>query len=267
MTNPKANANEAKQAVKDQFSKNANKYVTSESHAKSDDLPLLTTWLEPQSNWIILDVATGGGHVTKQLAPYVDYVLATDLTHEMLKAARQFISQSVDNVSYVVADAENLPFLDQSFDAITCRIAAHHFPSPDRFMLEAARVLKPNGKLLFIDNIASENKLFDHYVNKLEQLRDRSHVRCYTLSEWSTWMKAAGFEEMNSRIRKKTLNFSSWVERTTESDEQMEEVKQHLLQASPEIHNYINLVRETDKIVSFAIDEWMVLLKKTKGKS
>ncbi|TCZ80053.1 class I SAM-dependent methyltransferase [Paenibacillus albiflavus] len=263
MTDPKVNVNEIKQAVKDQFSKNANKYVTSESHAKSDDLPLLTTWLDPQSNWIVLDVATGGGHVTKQLAPYVDYVLATDLTHEMLHAARQFISQSADNVNYVVADAESLPFLDQSFDAITCRIAAHHFPNPNRFILEAVRVLKPNGKLLLIDNIASENKSFDHFVNKLEHLRDRSHVRCYTLSEWSTWINAAGFEEMNSRIRKKTLLFPSWVERTTESDEQIDEVKQHLLQASPEIHNYIKLVKVADEIVSFAIDEWMVLLKKT----
>lgn len=257
------NTHNVKQQIMEQFAKNADKYVISETHAKSNDLALLTEWLEPKNNWVVLDIATGGGHVAKQLAPHVAQLFATDMTKEMLAAAQEHVNQHVANVWYVVADAENLPFLDHSFEAVTCRIAAHHFPNPQQFILEAARVLKPGGKLLLIDNIASDKDSLDIFVNQLEKLRDYSHVRCYSKAEWLFWMNEAGFQERNSRVRKKTFEFLTWVERTTESEDQVNHVKQHVLQADPEIKEYIELVMEDGEIVSISIDEWMVLLTKT----
>jgi ubiquinone/menaquinone biosynthesis C-methylase UbiE len=259
---PMSDSREVKKVIQTQFGKNAAKYVTSETHAKSDDLTLLTDWLEPQASWVVLDVATGGGHVAKQLAPLVDQVFAVDLTREMLQAAQEHVSQYAANVSYVVADAEDLPFLDCTFNAVTCRIAAHHFPNPQQFIREAARVLKPGGKLLLIDNIAPDQETIDIFINKLEKLRDHSHVRCYRKAEWLTWMKEAGLQEINSRERKKHFKFPAWVERTTETAEQMNQVKESIMQATPEIKAYIELVIEEDEIASFAIDEWMVLLTK-----
>ncbi|MCK9912910.1 hypothetical protein MXD81_27395, partial [Microbacteriaceae bacterium K1510] len=60
---------------------------TSESHAAGDDLTLLIDWLMPEPGWVALDIATGGGHVAKNLAPRVKQVIATVLTREMLEAA------------------------------------------------------------------------------------------------------------------------------------------------------------------------------------
>jgi ubiquinone/menaquinone biosynthesis C-methylase UbiE len=106
----------------------------------------MITWLNPESNWWVLDVAICGGHVAKTISPYVYHVCATDLTKKMLEAARSHVSLDRLNVSYIEADAEKLPFLDQTVDLVICRIAVHHFPNPKVFLQETARVLKKNGK-------------------------------------------------------------------------------------------------------------------------
>ena len=141
-----------KQKVEEVFGKNADKYVTSNSHAKGDDLPLLVDWLKPEKTWKVLDIATGGGHVTKTLAPHVATVFSTDLTRAMLENTAKHLRHNFDNIEYVVADAEALPFLTETFDAAVCRIAPHHFPQPDRFISEVAKVLKTGGKFILIDN-------------------------------------------------------------------------------------------------------------------
>ncbi|MCA0755800.1 class I SAM-dependent methyltransferase [Paenibacillus sp. N4] len=253
---------DAKEKVKDQFARNAEQYVSSKTHANGDDLDLLSEWLQLKPHWKVLDVATGGGHVAKKLAPFAASVTAVDLTRRMLETARNFISQQSDHVGYVVADAENLPFLDESFDAVTCRIAAHHFPNPGQFVNEAARVLKPGGRLLLIDNVVPDHDSIDDFVNTLERLRDESHVRCSRIREWEEWMKIAGFRELKSRIRKKAFDYPTWVRRTARSEEQVEAVSNHILQGNDEMREYCGLVMKDGAISSIHIDEWMVMLEK-----
>lgn len=253
---------QVKEAVRRQFSKNAGKYVSSDTHAKGDDLALMLEWLQPQAEWAALDIATGGGHVTKQLSPHVAHIFATDLTRGMLATAQKHLSQYCNNVWYVVADAEKLPFLDGSFDAVTCRIAAHHFPNPEQFMKEAARVLKPGGKMLLIDNIVPEDERVAEYVNRLEKLRDTSHVCCYRINEWTEWAEGAGLGIQNSRVRKKTFDFPTWVRRTTESEEHIEQVRQHILQADKDLQEYCGLTLKDGDISSIHIDEWMGLFER-----
>ena len=58
-----------------------------------------------------------------------DYVIGLDLTPEMLLQARGLAqSRSVQNIDFSQGDAECLPFADESFSIVTCRIAPHHFP-------------------------------------------------------------------------------------------------------------------------------------------
>ncbi|MBO1511497.1 class I SAM-dependent methyltransferase [Metabacillus bambusae] len=261
MGNEKTNR-EIKERVKGQFGKNAEKYVTSETHAKGDDLSLMIDWLKPDTNWWVLDVATGGGHVTKKLAPYVYHVCTTDLTTKMLAEARKNISEKSVNVSYIEADAEKLPFLDETFDIVTCRIAAHHFPNPRMFLEESVRVLKKGGKLLLIDNIVPKDEKLDHFINKLEKLRDDSHVRCYQIEEWEGWAEDAGLQIEKSRIKKKVFDFPVWVRRTTESEEQVQMVEKHILQGEKKMQDYCGVVAMDKDIKSITIDEWMVLFKK-----
>lgn len=252
-----------KDIVRKAFSKNSTSYITSTTHSKGTDLLLMKEWLRPESNMIALDIATGGGHVAKTLSPTVKHIFATDLTKEMLKNSAEHL-KSYTNISYIVADAENLPFLDSTFDIITCRIAAHHFPNPNQFMQEVHRVLKPNGKFLFIDNIAPEEDSFDTFINNLEKTRDYSHVRSLKISEWKSILSANNMQIVKEKHRKKTLPFTEWVNRTLDTNEEKENVIQLLLQSSPDIQTYYEIETENGNIQSFVIDEWIVLCEKGK---
>ncbi|TCP30219.1 methyltransferase family protein [Scopulibacillus darangshiensis] len=251
-----------KQKVRSQFAKNAEKYVTSESHAKGADLTLLIEWLNPESHWTALDIATGGGHVAKALSPFVEHVFATDLTKEMLANTAKHLNQSYQNIWYVIADAESLPFLDRTFDIVTCRIAPHHFPNPERFIKEVARVLKPNGSFLMIDNVVPEERNLAEFMNEMEKLRDESHVKCLSIEEWRKQFADAGLLETRSRSRKKPYQFQDWVKRTATSSGQIEKVEEYILSASKEIHTYFNVTSANEKVETVQIDEWMVLCQK-----
>lgn len=252
-----------KQKVKQQFGRNAEKYVTSESHAKGNDLSTLVEWIKPKPHWVVLDIATGGGHVAKTLSPYVAHVFAADLTRQMLANTARHLTDCCQNICYVVADAESLPFLDETFDVVTCRIAAHHFPHPERFVSEVARVLKPSGKFLFIDNIASTDRRFAEFSNTLEKMRDESHVRCLSISDWRGLFASSGLVEIDSLGRKKIYDFPVWVERTANSHAQIQQVKQYLLDVDEEIQGYFSVEIDQGEIKSLQVDEWMVLCEKT----
>ncbi|WP_409304726.1 class I SAM-dependent methyltransferase [Peribacillus sp. SCS-155] len=252
-----------KSKVQDQFGKNAEKYVKSAIHAKGTDLNAMIEWLTPSDNWVVIDIATGGGHVSKTLSPFVDHVYATDLTPQMLTTARKHLAPGCKNVSYIIADAETLPFLENTFDAAVCRIAAHHFPNPQKFVAEISRVLKPKGKFLLIDNIAPEEAELDLFMNTTEKLRDDSHGRCFTIKEWSSWFEQNDLVITKSEKRRKTFDFPVWVKRTTSSEDQVQSVVKHILNANQITLDYFSVNAQNGEITSFQIDEWMVLTEKS----
>ncbi|GAC1554081.1 MAG: hypothetical protein NVS2B2_07030 [Ktedonobacteraceae bacterium] len=148
---------------------------------------------EWQSEQQALDVATGGGHTALAVAPHVAHITVSDLTPRMLEQARIYLSsQGITNADFEVADAEQLPFADASFDRVTCRIAPHHFPNIAQAVREIARVLRPQGVFLLIDSIAPSDPKLDTFLNTIEKRRDGSHGRSCTLEEWHHFFTEAG---------------------------------------------------------------------------
>src|SRR5258708_37256558 len=104
---------DTKNLVKQQYGAHAEGYVTSKVHAQGESLKRLVELVQPQNDWRVLDVSTGGGHTALAFAPFVREMVASDLTPEMLAAAEKFIlDKGVTNVTFKIADAENLPFAD-----------------------------------------------------------------------------------------------------------------------------------------------------------
>ena len=62
--------------------------MTSTVHAQGESLARLVELTNPQPTWIVLDVSTGAGHTALAFAPHVAHVVATDLTPQMIEAAR-----------------------------------------------------------------------------------------------------------------------------------------------------------------------------------
>ncbi|MBO8155094.1 MAG: class I SAM-dependent methyltransferase [Bacillaceae bacterium] len=256
---------DAKKKVIQQFSKNASAYATSSSHSNINDLNRIVEWLKPKKSWKVLDIATGGGHVAKTLAPHVHQVVALDLTEDMLISTRSFLNE-LANILYVIGDAEHLPFLDETFDVVTCRIAPHHFPDPEKFVQEASRVLKSGGTFLLIDNVVPEDRTLADYMNTFEKLRDPSHVRCLTVREWKQYLIESQLRQVKLEIRKKTYDFPVWVRRTAENDEQIRQVESYILQGSEEQQAYFCVQTSGQQMVSLQIDEMMMMCEKDKKK-
>jgi ubiquinone/menaquinone biosynthesis C-methylase UbiE len=234
-TDPKAHSRQ-------RFSQFAQNYVTSSGHAKGNELDRLVEIAAPQSDWLALDVATGGGHTALKFAPHVRRMIATDYAPTMLETARTFIgSQGANNVSFVPADAENLPFAANTFDLITCRIAAHHFPDVFRFVRESARALKPGGMLLVQDLAAPDDERAARYVDSFERLRDPSHGRCYAGYEWEGLYLDAGLTIDLTEQHRRTAKLLEWAGQQGSGDTVIERLHVLMMQAPAAVHEWLNI--------------------------
>lgn len=178
---------------RDFFSKNAEAYSKSASHKTGADLGILVDYLEPGSGMQALDLATGTGFTAAALAEKVSRAVAYDATQEMLDQARKLAQEKgLTNIEFRIGDVMDLKFEDNSFDIITCRRAAHHFTDMKRFLSEALRVLKPGGKLGIADMARPETD-DSNIFNKLEIIRDNSHVGALKVSTWKEILAEAGF--------------------------------------------------------------------------
>lgn len=197
--------------VRRQFGPNAANYATSAVHAKGASLGRIVELLQPEPTWRLLDIAAAAGHTGFAFAPHVAEVVITDLLEEMLAVARTRADElGVTNASFELADAEALPFEDSSFDAVTCRIAPHHFSDPERFVAEVARVLRPGGRFGLVDNMV--NPEASAFVNQWEKKRDPSHVLALSVEAWAEMIVAAGMELVSVETMAKRMAFQAWVE-------------------------------------------------------
>ena len=97
----------------------------------------------------VLELACGTGRVTAHLAKSIkhDSITATDLNPDMIEVAKKIIDDK--NIKWQPADALELPFADNSFDAVVCQFGIMFFPDKLKGLQEAYRVLKNNGKIIF----------------------------------------------------------------------------------------------------------------------
>jgi ubiquinone/menaquinone biosynthesis C-methylase UbiE len=239
-----------KKLVQDQFGATAQSYVTSQSHAHGGDLKRLIELAQPRADERALDIATGGGHTALAFAPYVREVVATDLTPKMLAAAEEFIrGQGAANVRFEHADAEALPFPDASFDLVTTRIAPHHFPNPQQYIREVARVLRPGGRFVLDDNMAPEDAELADFMNRFEQWRDPSHVRAHSVGEWRAWIETAGMRvEHVDALERKRYDFPSWVERMRVPEDDRAALEQWLIAAPARCREFFEIVVEDGRV-------------------
>lgn len=132
----------------------------------------------------LLDVGCGTGPMIELLSKeYTDlHMTGLDLTPDMIEVAQ---AKHIPNAQFIVGDSENLPFEEDSFDAVICSNSFHHYPNPQAFFDGVARVLRPGGRLVLRDmtSIKPVVWLMNHIEMPLAHLLGHGDVKGYTLDE------------------------------------------------------------------------------------
>lgn len=161
----------------------------------------------------VLDIGCGPGFLLGEVAREAMQVVGVDLTPAMLAEARQRLEEKgYHNVCLREASAEALPYGDDRFDVVLCRLMLHHAADPMRVLREAYRVCRPGGRMVLCDITAAEDPAKADLHNRLERLRDPSHVAHYPATQLFRMMEEAGFTVTGQTASWKTLrHFGEWT--------------------------------------------------------
>ena len=124
---------------------------------RASHLHALPGLLDPE--WTVGDLGCGTGQIAAALAPFVTSVIAVDRSNDMLQAARRRV-RDLPNVDVRRGELEALPIQDGALDAATLMLVLHHLPDPVAALTEAARVLRPGGRLLICDMLPHDRETY-----------------------------------------------------------------------------------------------------------
>jgi SAM-dependent methyltransferase len=118
------------------------------------------------------------------------------MTPAMLERAGALAAEKrLENVAWQQGDVRSLPWPDASFDIVITRFSFHHFQDPLAVLREMTRVCRPEGRVIVVDMYASDDKGKAEAWNRLEVLRDPSHVRAMSFGELTGLFRDAGLPE------------------------------------------------------------------------
>ena len=243
------------------FGERASFYSTSTAHTDPQVLKRVVEMSSPQTDWIALDVATGTGHTAFALAAHTSSVVGIDLTTEMLAEAKQLrASQAVPNVVFCASDVHHLPFVEGSFDLVTCRRAAHHFSRIAVALQEMHRILRVGGRLVVDDRSVPEDDFVDQCMNTLDRFHDHSHVRQYRPSEWVKMVETHGFvvDEVEPYTRHRPITSLTGGIPSGDADQ----INQVLAQLNDTQRAALNLAEVSGELY---INHWFVMISAKKG--
>lgn len=169
--------NEQQQAIRDQQKETWNKF--SGGWKKWDEFNMnflkpmgdaIIKALDIKSNDVVLDIASGTGEPALTIASIVTNgeVYATDLSDEMLNIARTYADErNINNMEFKVADISNLPFANNFFDKVSCRLGFMFFPDMQVASNEMFRVCKNGGKIATSVWAGPENNVWITLMSKV----------------------------------------------------------------------------------------------------
>jgi SAM-dependent methyltransferase len=158
----------------DRFARTAERFAAMQDERAAALAEQVRAFVLPNGDERALDVGTGAGALAFALAPIVREVVGIDRVPELLAQGRE---RAPANVELVEGDGTALPFEDASFDLAGTLRTLHHVHRPELIVAELARVTRPGGRVLVIDQIAPIDPLDAVAVDAFERARDPGHER------------------------------------------------------------------------------------------
>jgi ubiquinone/menaquinone biosynthesis C-methylase UbiE len=245
------NLNEVQRASQEQFARQSSNYGKGHILQNVDDVRAALKQITIPVRARVLDVATGGGHTGVLLARLGHEVTVSDLTPAMLENAGELAREQNVQVTTRQHSAEVLPYGAGSFDLVTCRVAAHHFSSPESFVRESARVLASGGWLIVIDGTVEDDQPeAEQWSHEVEKLRDPSHHRFVTPRTWRGFCQAAGLDVTHSELTPfKQPDLNWYFDTAATTPENRKKVLRLIEEAPPSARRLFQLGEEEGRIV------------------
>ena len=234
-----------------QFNKQSDRYGRSHILADTSDVAAAIEGLRPPANNRALDVATGGGHTALCLARHGWNVTLGDIAPRMLENAQALLAEEGFSAETKIFPAEQIPFPDASFDLVSSRVAPHHFSSPEKFVNEAARVLKPGGHFLLIDgSVPDEDPQTEEWLHHVEKWRDPSHGRFLSRAGWQTLVTNARMTVVRSELHPRKQPDLHWYFDTANTTPENRSLVLNAIDTIPtEVRTTLRLGVEEDKTI------------------
>ncbi|HZD87524.1 MAG TPA: methyltransferase domain-containing protein [Gaiellaceae bacterium] len=165
----------------------------------------------PRGDERAIDVGTGAGALALALAPLVREVVGVDPVPELLALARERAAACA-HVEFLEADGTALPFPDGSFDLAGTQRTLHHVERPGQVVSELARVTRPGGRVLVVDQLAPDDPERADALHAFERARDPSHQRLLTDAELRTLFAAHGLELLRDRREEERRRLDAYLD-------------------------------------------------------
>jgi ubiquinone/menaquinone biosynthesis C-methylase UbiE len=146
----------------------------------------------------ILEVACGTG-LNIPLFPAGSDITAVDLSPNMLEVGRANATKHGLNVNFIVMDAENLKFVDGSFDTVVSTLSTCTFPDPVKALQEMKRVCRPNGLILLLEHGHSSLPWLANFQDRNEYKHFQEHAGCRWNQNPLDLVKSAGIRILRSK--------------------------------------------------------------------
>jgi ubiquinone/menaquinone biosynthesis C-methylase UbiE len=239
------------QAAQEQFARQSRNYGAKHILADVSDVVAALEKVTLPARARVLDVATGAGHTGLHLASLGHDVTLTDLAEPMLERVREAAAARGLSVETRQHPAEALPYPDAAFDLVTSRIAPHHFSSPESFVRETARVLRPGGWFVLIDgSVQDDAPEAEEWLHRVEKLRDPSHHRLLTPRAWTQLCETHGLHVRSAELRPMKQPDLEWYFETAATSPENRAAVRELIAAAPaSARALFRLGEENGKIV------------------
>ena len=209
---PDANGNELdaiesdpRTVLQDEFTRTASGFAE-RTKGRFDDLDAPTfSRLDPGGS--VLEVGAGTGNFLALFEGLAGPRVAFDLTPAMLVEAR---SRQPD-LGLVAGDGARLPFAPNSFDLVASAQMLHHIHDPLPILREMRRVAGSRGRVLIVDQYASERFEEATIMNELELIRDPSHAVSRPPSAFRIMVQSAGLRIVDEKLWQGPSAFSKWM--------------------------------------------------------
>lgn len=166
-------------------------------------------FVHPAGDERVLDVGAGAGALALALAPVVREVVGIDPVPELLELARE---RGLPNTEFVQGDGTALPFPDGAFDLTGTHRTLHHVGRPDLVVAEMARVTRPGGRVLVVDQLAPDDPAEADALHAFETTRDSSHCRLLTDEELRELFAASGLVFLRERREKERRELGAYLD-------------------------------------------------------